>query len=67
MLTSTNWQRPNAVMPTEVGIRDFAALHRRKAWVPTSVGMTGNGGRYVIHFTDWYNILRISGFCCGSL
>ena len=54
-------------MPTEVGIHDFAALDRRKAWVPTRVGMTGNGGRYVIHFTDWYNILRISGFCCGSL
>ncbi len=50
-LILTHRQRPNAVMPTEVGIHDFAVLDRRKAWVPTCVGMTGNGGRYVIHFT----------------
>ncbi len=54
VLTLTHWRRPNAVMPTEVGIHDFAALNKRKAWVPTCVGMTGNDGRYVIHFTGWY-------------
>ena len=47
----TRRRRLSPVMPTEVGIHDFAALDRRKAWVPTYVGMTGNGGRYVIHFT----------------
>ena len=52
----THRQRPTAVMPTEVGIHDFAALDGRKAWLPTSVGMTGNNGRYVIQFTVRYNI-----------
>ena len=42
-------------MLTEVSIHDFTALDRRKAWVPTCVGMTGNHGRYVIHFTGQYN------------
>ncbi len=41
VLTLTHRQRPNAVMPTEVGIHDFEALHRRMAWMPTCVGMTG--------------------------
>ena len=56
MLTLTHRQRSNAVMPTEVGIHDFAALDRRKAWVPTRVGMTGNGGRYVNVKEDWYDM-----------
>ncbi len=42
------------VMLPEVSIHACLLLTAIKAWVPTCVGMTGNGGRYVIHFTSWY-------------
>jgi hypothetical protein len=32
-------------MPAEAGIHDFAACIIGKAWMPTFVGMTGNGER----------------------
>ena len=51
VLTLTHRQRPNAVMPTQVGIHDFAVQVTRKAWMLTCVSMTGNDDRYVIHFT----------------
>ena len=40
-LIGSHWARFNLVMPAEVGIHDFAAFDRRKAWMPTAVGMTG--------------------------
>ena len=30
-------------MPTEVGIHHFTVYDERKAWIPTSVGMSDNG------------------------
>ena len=48
-------------MPTEVGIHDFTAINGRKAWVPTCVGMTSNGGWYVNLYAGWYYILRLRG------
>ncbi len=53
VLTLTHWRRPNAVMPTQVGTHAFLLSKAAKSWMPTSVGMTGNDGRYVIHFTGW--------------
>ncbi len=37
-------------MPTQVGVRAFAVLVTRMAWVPTCLGMTGYRRRYVIQF-----------------
>jgi hypothetical protein len=41
-------------MPAEAGIHDFTACINGKAWMPTFVGMTGNGGRRVSLSGGWY-------------
>jgi hypothetical protein len=42
------------VMPAEAGIHDFAACINGKSWMPTFVGMTGNGERRVNLSAGWY-------------
>src|ERR1700683_3938155 len=43
------------IMPAEAGIHDFAARINGKSWMPTFVGMTGNGERRVDLSAGWYN------------
>jgi len=41
-------------MPVAAGIHDFAARINGQAWMPTFVGMTGNGGRRVSLLAGWH-------------
>ena len=43
------------VMPAEAGIHDFAVCINGKSWMPTFVGMTGNGGWRVNLSAGWYH------------
>jgi hypothetical protein len=42
-------------MPAAAGIHDFAACINGKSWMPTFLGMTGNGERRVSLSAGWHN------------
>jgi hypothetical protein len=46
--------RAHIVMPAEAGIHGFAACINGKSWMPTFVGMTGNGEPRVNLSAGWY-------------